>query len=661
MGSVQPSKQGINPIFIVFDLETQQTKEYKPTELGPMYLHEPNLCVVYKFCDLCKRSVLEKKDFKSCVRCGPNREIFKGPTTIEEFGKWLFVKNKGSKTNPVIAIAHNARGFDAQFLINYVAERGYRPKITPKGREIMQMEAGMVVVKDSLNFLPMSLAALPKAFGFEAKKGYFPHFFNTEANEDYDGPLPDHQHYGTSNMTEAARDKFFDWYDKLKKTGYVFNLKKERLDYCENDVYICAKAIMAFRDLVLERTNVDPLQQAMTIASTTSVVYRQNYLPMKTIGLIPPGGYRKNDIQSTTATIWLKYVSERDNIRIQHSRNGGEKVIHFADRNYKVDGYAEINGVKTIYEFHGCIFHGCPRCFRNRDLKVFNETKTMEERYQNTLLRTKALEDAGYKIIELWGCELDEMKRKDPGLGLFFMSTEIKYPMDPRLAFFGGRTNAIKLFHEFKDGDKGHYADYCSLYPTTLMYDAFPVKHPIIITENFQRITKKCKPYQGIIYCTVVPPRGLLHPVLPYRSVGKTTFPLCRTCADQRQQKKCEHGIAERQITGAWAHVELYKAVDLGYQVMQIHEVYQYEHWMQYDGKDPKTGLFTEYISIFMKLKQEKSGWPSWVKTDSDAEKYIREYEEHVGVKLDPAEIEKNAGLRAIAKLFLNSFWGKVS
>jgi hypothetical protein len=112
-------------------------------------------------------------------------------------------------------------------------------------------------------------------------------------------------------------------------------------------------------------------------------------------------------------------------------------------------------------------------------------------------------------------------------------------------------------------------------------------------------------------------------------------------------------------ITGAWAHVELNTAVDLGYRIHQIHEVYHYDKWMQYDGKDPKTGLFTEYITVFMKLKQEKSGWPSWVKTDEDADKYIRDYEENVGIKLDPSEIEKNAGLRAIAKLCLNSFWGK--
>ena len=119
------------------------------------------------------------------------------------------------------------RRFDAQFLINYLAERGYRPKITPKGQEIMQLKANMVTVKDSLNYLPMALSALPKAFGFEkdAKKGYFPHYFNRPENEDYVGPMPDHQFYGTSNMKDQARQDFFKWYDKQKDC--IFNLKKE--------------------------------------------------------------------------------------------------------------------------------------------------------------------------------------------------------------------------------------------------------------------------------------------------------------------------------------------------------------------------------------------------------------------------------------------------
>ncbi|MCP3666695.1 MAG: hypothetical protein GY696_30060, partial [Gammaproteobacteria bacterium] len=410
---------------------------------------------------------------------------------MKDFGRWLYVDNKGKKNSPVIAIAHNARGFDAHFLVNYLAERGYRPKVTPKGQEIMQLEASMVIVKDSLNILPMSLAALPKAFGFEdqAKKGYFPHYFNTAANEGYEGPLPDHHYYGTATMKDSARRAFFQWHKEQRNAVYVFNLKKEREDYCDNDVFICAKAIMKFRDLVLERTNVDPLRQAMTITSTTSVVYRQNYLPKKTIGLIPPGGYRKNDVQSITAFLWMQHLSVKNNIRIQHAKNGGEKVIQVVDKKYKVDGYAEVDGVKIIYEFHGCRFHGCPKCFKCRSLKLYNQPKTMEERYQNTLTRTRDLESAGYKVIELWGCDLDQMRKEDPDLDYYFRNTEIKMPMDPRIAFFGGRTNATKLFHEFKDGEKGHYVDVCSLYPTTLMYDAFPIGHPIISCENFQRIT----------------------------------------------------------------------------------------------------------------------------------------------------------------------------
>ena len=38
---------------------------------------------------------------------------------------------------------------------------------------------------DSLNFLSMPLAQLPKSFGLEElEKGFFPHFFNTKENQD---------------------------------------------------------------------------------------------------------------------------------------------------------------------------------------------------------------------------------------------------------------------------------------------------------------------------------------------------------------------------------------------------------------------------------------------------------------------------------------------
>ena len=57
----------------------------------------------------------------------------------------------------------------------------------------------------------------------------------------------------------------------------------------------------------------------------------------------------------------------------------------------------------------------------------------------------------------------------------------------------------------------------------------------------------------------------------------------------------------------------------------------------------------------------EKSGWPDDVITEEDKLQFIKEYEEEEGILLDPNEIEKNNGLREIAKLMLNSFWGKVN
>ena len=48
------------------------------------------------------------------------------------------------------------------------------------------MQALDVKFIDSYNYLPFALAKMPSAFGMkELKKGYFPHFFNTEANHNY--------------------------------------------------------------------------------------------------------------------------------------------------------------------------------------------------------------------------------------------------------------------------------------------------------------------------------------------------------------------------------------------------------------------------------------------------------------------------------------------
>ena len=69
--------------------------------------------------------------------------------------------------------------------------------------------------------------------------------------------------------------------------------------------------------------------------------------------------------------------------------------------------------------------------------------------------------------------------------------------------------------------------------------------------------------------------------------------------------------------------------------------------------------MFKDYIDTFLKIKQEASGYPKDRVTEQQKQQYVNEYFEVEGIRLDRAKIEHNPGLRALAKLMLNSFWGK--
>ena len=56
---------------------------------------------------------------------------------------------------------------------------------------------------DSVSYMPMPLRKLPEAFGLQASKSWFSHLFNTKANLDYVGPIPDIKYYGADEMSES--------------------------------------------------------------------------------------------------------------------------------------------------------------------------------------------------------------------------------------------------------------------------------------------------------------------------------------------------------------------------------------------------------------------------------------------------------------------------
>jgi hypothetical protein len=180
---------------------------------------------------------------------------------------------------------------------------------------------------------------------------------------------------------------------------------------------------------------------------------------------------------------------------------------------------------------------------------------------------------------------------------------------------------------------------------------------PSILTENFDFNFK----YFGIIKCKLLPPKGLYIPVIPIKTRNKLVFPLCFTCAINDIQVNCNHNSEERALTGTWCTLEVDKAILKGYKLLEIYEVWHWEKREKYDPIKKTGGIFTNYINMALKLKQEASGYPSNCITDEDKDNYIKDFFEHEGVTLNKENIAYNSIQRLISKLIANSMWGRLA
>lgn len=71
-----------------------------------------------------------------------------------------------------------------------------------------------------------------------------------------------------------------------------------------------------------------------------------------------------------------------------------------------VDGYDPTTN--TVFQYHGCYWHGCLRCFPKSRGQIIKRGRTRENRYLATEASTRALREAGYRFIEKWECNDQE-------------------------------------------------------------------------------------------------------------------------------------------------------------------------------------------------------------------------------------------------------------
>jgi hypothetical protein len=394
------------------------------------------------------------------------------------------------------------------------------------------------------------------------------------------------------------------------------------------------------------------------------------------LAFLPNADPLGKELYSLEALQWLVSESQKRGCDIQTAISPeGEKRVTIV-RNGKahkfhLDGYAEVNGQRIAFEYYGCPFHGCLVCFSNQRNISLQGKKSMEQKFRETMLREALLKEEGYTVVSMWACAFQEQKRKhadeswDPSLSNITLSD----------CYFGGRTNALILHKKFSEVEKGYYVDFCSLYPSVLKYDRYPVGHPERISTDFSPLRdvpcEECfspspcpghhseLSYFGVIKVTVLPPQNIHIPVLPVKINGKLMFTLCYTCALKQNQDDCTCSDEGRMFTQTYCTPEVNWALKMGYQIVKIHQVLHWSDSQKYNPETKTGGLFTEYVNTFLKMKQEASGFPEGVVSEAERKAYCEKYFQQEGIKLSEENICKNAGLRSVAKLALNSFYGK--
>ena len=562
----------------------------------------------------------------------------------------------------IIIVFHNFKGFDSVFILNelYQQQREVVQQLTV-GAKVLSFRSGPLKFIDSLSFLPMPLASFPSTFNLsELKKGFFPHLFNLPHHQNYVGRIPDLEFYDPDGMMPKKKEELLHWHSEQVAHNVTFNFKQEMIAYCQSDVALLKAGCIKFQQEFESQAAFNPMEKCITIASACNLYWRKHHLPPDTIAVEPLRGWRgANTNQSVKALQWLHYKEHQiakegaSPPRIHHVRNGGEQSVRTIANNYFVDGYDPLT--RTVYEFHGCLYHGCPRCYPNRQAKHYaTPDRTVEELYQATICKRMALLRAGYTVIEMWECDWKKQVDTNPLVKNFLTSFDLVAPLEPRDAFFGGRTGAVALHAVAGEGEEIRYTDITSLYPWVNKNSTYPVGHPTIISQPADQTLDS---YFGIATVDIIPPAGLFHPVLPVRAGGKLTFPLCRSCVEEEQTKQmlerthyCQHTNAERTLRGTWCTPELVKAVRKGYTLIKIHEVWHFT------PEQRKTGLFREYVDKWLQIKQESSGWPSWCQTVEQKREYILNYKEREGIRLDISQIAKNPSRKATAKLMLNRY-----
>jgi hypothetical protein len=187
----------------------------------------------------------------------------------------------------IVAIAHNAKAFDLQFILDRAIFLKGLPEIIMNGQAIMCLTVEHIRFIDSISYLPFQLRKVAGAFGLLASKSCYPHYLNTKENLNYVGAIADMTYYCADQMGVAERTEFLEWYGGEKTE--LFDNKRLLEAYCQDDFTVLRQACKVFRRKFITIGYMEVFLESITIASACNGVLRKQFLKPGTMGRSPTG------------------------------------------------------------------------------------------------------------------------------------------------------------------------------------------------------------------------------------------------------------------------------------------------------------------------------------------------------------------------------------
>lgn len=555
--------------------------------------------------------------------CGVSHYLmFQGYDCMDKFAEFL------CQTDGLVLFAHNGARFDNVILLPHMLKRiNTPPTFIADGTRLLSVEwkSLQLTLRDSYLLIPSPLSGFPKAFGLKAAKGFYPYELHTYENlwgSDYI-QFPKKSDFQPEKMKADGYKNFEKWYNETtSKPGHEkYYMNNECIAYCLNDVLLLHAGMTMFRQRFQEIANFDCFKK-LTIASLAMTSFRVSHLKDKTI--IDQGKQRPDDINVMTDECcnWLTYIENKNKCTLNRS-----VTINLDGEEVEVDGVDEVNNV--AYMYYGRYKNSHPL---HVDSSKMHPVMKLSNRmvYDMSMERVEKMKQIYNDVVLMWDFEWTTCVAGNPS----HMQIRTKYKhrrLTPRMGFHGGRTEPWATYC-CVDGKRWKIAktDVTSLYPSVMHANVFPTGVAVKLRSDFIPLDKLF----GFCMCRVKVDQNEAFPVLPVKlDGGKLLFPV-------------------GEFVGTFTHVELQMAV-YERKNTKILEVYEQHHFPE---SERTANLFSSYIQSWFKLKLIASGLPDGC---HDCEEYLKKVKKVYGLDLKKDDFDKNPVNRSIAKLFLNSLWGK--